>query len=428
MSIVTSSASPEARQQFETFSGQARELRQKMNQARERLQKVRSDFGAEKASPSDLAEAINAVERIQNQLEDVEHGRGVLLGRFAGGPAGGGVSGSFLDNPSTVAMLEQLGNSSAPIGSVMLGQVASREDLIARMRSGIVDPAMQADDSVGGVVSIGSVTDPSRTGPWYGIVPEVRRRLQILAAIPKGTMDNSSFHYTRETGVFDGAVETAEGAMKPAGAVGFADAEVVAVTIPAWLKVPRQQLADVPQLLQTLQGRLMYSVNRRIESQIVAGDGVGQNMRGILNTTGIASVAYAAGTPLSDLTLDAITDVLLSDCVPDLAIFNPADLAKMQKAKAAGSGQRLDSEGAFAQTANTIWDLPKVASTAMPVGKALIGDMALGATLFVRDGMTVRISDSDQSDFISNRSTILAETRCGLAIWNSQAFAEVFLA
>ncbi len=422
MSIQT--ASPEARKQGESFSAQAKELRQKLNKARERVEKVRSDYAADNASAAEVAEAHNQRDRVQAQLEDVEAGRRSLLGQLAGGHAGYGGE-SFLGDPNVVATLEQLGHSSSPIGSVMLGHLASREDLMARMRGGVIDPAMQAADSVGGTVDVGF---GSRQGPWYGMVPQLRRRLQVLAAIPTQTMDSASFVYTQETGSFDFAQETVELAVKPAGAVGFADASVIARTIPAWVKVPRQQLADVPQLLQSLENRLMYSVMRRIENQILSGDGVGQNLRGILNTTGIANIAFAAGTPLSDLALDAITTVLVSDAVPDLAIFNPLDLAVMLKTKTSGSGDRLDSEGAFAPTANTIWDLPRVASTSMPRGIALVGDFALGATLFIRDAVSVRISDSDQDDFVKNRSTLLGEARVGLAVWNPTAFCEVHLA
>lgn len=430
MSIVT--AGPESRRQVEQFGQQARQLRQELGQAQSRVEKARLRLAdGDDGAARDLAEAVNEYDRIRSRLDDVESGRRSLLGGLAdrdprwGG--GGWDGGSLFDDPNTVATLEQVGHSRAPIGSMMLGQVASREQFMARMRSGQVDPSMQAADSVGGVVDFADPTSAARTR-WYGVVPQIRRRLAILAAIPTATMDTGSFTYTQESGTFAGPVETAENATKPPLTANFEDATVVAQTIPAWVKVPRQQLADVPMLQQTLQGRLMYAVMRRVEDQIVAGDGIGQNLRGILNTTGIGVVAFDATQPLTDLALDAITTVLVSDAVPDLAIFNPLDVATMLKAKASGSGERLDSEGAFAATANTIWDLPRVTSTAMPVGTALVGDFALGATLFVREGVTVRASDSDQDDFTKNRTTLLGEARVGLAVWNPTAFAEVHLA
>ncbi len=424
--IITTS--PESRRQVNEFAQQARELRQRLTTSQADVERLRVELSEGTGSARALADAVNERDRIKSKLDDVESGRRSLLGHLAD-VNGGHVawSGSFFDDPDVVATLEQVGNSRAPIGSMMLGQVSSREEFMSRMRSGVVDPSMQAADSSGGVVDFADPTGAARTR-WYGIVPQLRRRLAILAAIPTATMDTGSFSYTQESGTFDGPVETAENATKPPLTANFEDAEVVAQTIPAWVKVPRQQLADVPMLQQTLQGRLMYAVMRRIENQIVAGDGTGQNLRGILNTTGIANVAFDASAPLSDLTLDAITTVLVSDAVPDLAIFNPLDVAAMLKAKASGSGERLDSEGAFAATANTIWDLPRVTSTAMPRGEALVGDFALGATLFIREGVMVRASDSDQDDFLKNRMTLLGEARVGLAVWQPTCFAEVELA
>lgn len=424
---MSMTASPESRRQVEEFTQQARDLRQQISQARTRVEKARLRLAeGDDGAARDLAEAANEHDRLKARLDDIESGHRRLLGNLAhGSHVSGGPS--FLDDPNTVAQLEQVGNSRAPIGTMMLGQVASREEFMARMRGGMVDPSMQAADSSNGLVDFTDPTGPARTR-WYGVVPQIRRRLAILAAIPTATMDTGSFTYTQEGGSFDGPVETAENALKPVGEANFEDATVTAVTIPAWLKVPRQQLADLPMLQQTLQGRLMYSVMRRIENQIVAGDGIGQNLRGILQTSGIGSIAFDANAPLTDLTLDAITTVLVSDAVPDLAIFHPHDVAQMLKAKAAGSGERLDSDGAFAPTQGTIWDLPRVTSTAMPVGTALVGDFALGATLFVREGVLVRASDSDQDDFVKNRTTLLAEARVGLAVWQPTCFAEVLLA
>jgi hypothetical protein len=46
----------------------------------------------------------------------------------------------------------------------------------------------------------------------------------------------------------------------------------------------------------------------------------------------------------------------------------------------------------------------------------------------VREAVNVRLSDSDQDDFIRNRLTALAEGRFALAIWQPSAFSLVHLA
>jgi HK97 family phage major capsid protein len=168
-------------------------------------------------------------------------------------------------------------------------------------------------------------------------------------------MEGNSFYYATEGGSLDRAAETLEGAVKPAGDLQLGEAQAIAQTIPAWMKLRRQQLADVPGLGVMVQQRLTYMVLRRLENQIVGGDGTGTNLTGILHTTGIASVAFAAGTALSDLALAGITAVLQSEAEPDAVVVNPADRDAMLAAKATGGGERLDSAGAFSMMPDTIW-------------------------------------------------------------------------
>src|SRR4051794_24546 len=73
---------------------------------------------------------------------------------------------------------------------------------------------------------------------------------------------------------------------------------------------------------------------RRLEDQVFAGNGTGQNLRGILNTTGVASVAYDAAELPADLTLEAIVDVLLTDSGVELCRAEPA---RPQKSGIVGS-------------------------------------------------------------------------------------------
>src|SRR4051794_18378247 len=163
---------------------------------------------------------------------------------------------------------------------------------------------------------------------------------------------------------------------------------------------------------------------RRLEDQVIAGNGTGQNLRGILNTTGVASVAYDAAELAADLTLEGIVDVLLSDAEPNFVALSPSDWADMLKQKADGSGEYY-SGGPFAITAERLWGTTAVPCKAIPEGTALIGDTTVGLTLFVREGVNVLASDSDQDDFVRNRVTLLGEGRFGLAVWQPSAFAIV---
>jgi HK97 family phage major capsid protein len=331
---------------------------------------------------------------------------------------------SFLSDSTTIGQLEQLAHSSLPIGSVNLGMGMAAEELVQRIESGNWGAPLKM--AAAGDVTIGDGSSPARRGAYGGMVRQLRRPLRLLDLIPSAPGDGSGFDYTQETGSFDTAVETVEGAVKPAGEITFTDAEVRFRTIPHWVKIPRQQLADVPGLQTVIENRLIYGVLRRVENQIVSGDGTGENLRGILSTTGIASVAFDADVPLGELPLSGIVDVLMADAEPNGVVLNPTDWATMVTAKAEGSGEYVGN-GPFGTGARTLWDLPSIPSKAIAAGTALVGDWSQ-CTLFVREGANVRASDSDQDDFVRNRVTLLGEGRFGLAVWQPAAFAEVALA
>lgn len=403
-----------------------RSIRERTHTAREARQRARTTLDAARAAGDDQAAGIAslALEQANVEVETSERLENMLLSSMAGvsdnGQFGGG---SFLDNPETVQTLERLGNGSFPIGAVDLGPVSTREEFVQRINSGRWGQP-KLSQATGDV----TIPDSARLGAYYGVTPQLRRPLSLLDIIPTATMEGRSFGYMQEGGSLDEAAETAEGVIKPAGDLTLTEAEVIAKTIAVWLKMLRQQLADSPTLNQTVNDRLVYQCLRRLENQVVAGDGAGENILGILNTVGIGSVVFDAASALSDLTLDGLVSVIQADATPDAVVLNPTDWAGMLKAKAAGSGVRLDSEGMFSTPPNTAWGLPVVTSKVMPAGTALVGAFGTCCTLFIREAVNVRVSDADQDDFVRNRVTALGELRAGLAVWQPQGFTEVALA
>jgi HK97 family phage major capsid protein len=294
--------------------------------------------------------------------------------------------------------------SKARFGGIDLGQVASRDALVA--------------DVTG--------TTNMRRGEYAGIVPQLRRRLSVLDLLPTGTMDNNTFPYTKESGSFGTAAETAEGVRKPEAAVTLTDDEAIAATIAHWLKLRKQALADAPALQAVVDGRLRYGVLRRLEGQVLNGDGVGANMRGILQTTGIGAVTFTAGALISDQILKGITTVYLADAEATGIVLHPTDWQTALLAKASGDGHYF-SGGPFEITPQQMWGTPLIPSVAVAQGTALVGDFAIGAQLLIREGVNVLLSDNDGEDFTMNRVTMLAEMRAALPVFRPPAFATVAL-
>jgi HK97 family phage major capsid protein len=123
------------------------------------------------------------------------------------------------------------------------------------------------------------------------------------------------------------------------------------------------------------------------------------------------SVPFSASELPADQALEGIVDVLLSDAVPNAIVANPRDWANALKEKATAGDHQYYSGGPFLATASQLWEVSVIPTNAIPQGSFLVGDFALGATLFVREAVQVIASDSDQDDFTRNRVTRLGEGR-----------------
>lgn len=257
-----------------------------------------------------------------------------------------------------------------------------------------------------------------------GIIAPNLRPLRVLDLFPVGTTNSNSLQYVQVTTIPGQAAEVAEGAVKPEAAFALDDETSPVATIAAWVKINRQALADVGMLQNLLDGLLRYDVRRRLEDQILAGNGTGTNLRGILNTTGIGAPTYVTGDNYADAILRAMTAVYLADADPNFVALHPLawqELMLMREDQAARTGAYLYGTPAN-PAAPTIWGLAITNSRAIPAATPLVGD-SMAASVLVREGLTVRISDSDQDDFVRNRVTMLAEMRVAFPVWRPSSFA-----
>ena len=72
----------------------------------------------------------------------------------------------------------------------------------------------------------------------------------------------------------------------------------------------------------------------------------------------------------------------------------------------------------------TVFGMPVVESEAMTENTALVGDFAMGATLFDREQSAIRVGLIDDQ-FVRNMQTILAELRAAFVVWRPSAFCQV---
>jgi HK97 family phage major capsid protein len=324
----------------------------------------------------------------------------------------------LLTDPEQVQYLKEMSQSKARVGNVELGEVQSRDAFAAELSS----------------------TEDMRRGQWLGIVPQLRRRLRIVDLIPVATMDENTLPYTKESGSFAGAKTVKEGLAKPEAGPTWTDAEAHARTLAVFYKVRKQILSDVSAMRGIIDSRLRYEVELLLETEVLLGKGADPELEGILATTGLGVVKYNASTVgtatyTAEQILRSITTVFLANAEADGIVLAPTDwqtalLSKSTYEASAGvtggSGEFIGG-GPFSVTPMQLWGLPVVVSPSMKENEALVGAFGLGAGLFIREGVNVLMSDSDQDDFIKNKLTLLAEMRAALAVYRPAAFCKTWL-
>jgi HK97 family phage major capsid protein len=96
--------------------------------------------------------------------------------------------------------------------------------------------------------------------------------------------------------------------IKPQSAFQFVGEQAPVRTLAHWEAAHRNVLADEPQLRSIIDNELMYGLRLLEDSQILNGDGTGENLLGVLNTPGIQEYAWSDGavSPVADTKADAL--------------------------------------------------------------------------------------------------------------------------
>lgn len=298
-------------------------------------------------------------------------------------------------------------------------EVVSRDEAVAAIQSGI--PLLRA-----------ATADAAELVPAdQRLMPPVAipvRQVRLLDLIRIASTDSDTVIWTRETTRTDVAAETAAGTAYSEATYAYEDVESTVRDIGHWTPAHRRQMADQGQLQALLEGRLANGVERRLESQVASGDGLGQNLEGIYTNSVVAANEIERDTT-NESRLAAlhrgITAVRLSAFVDDISAIglHPTDYHEVV-VETDDNGQFL--LGPAAQSSSkSIWGYPVAVSSVFTLGTGLVGDYGLGAVLYLRSGVTVRASDSHANFFTERRVALLAEMRAAFAVEQGEAFCPV---
>lgn len=256
------------------------------------------------------------------------------------------------------------------------------------------------------------------------IVAPAQRRLTLRSLIPHLPTSGGSVQYLQETGFDNQTSPVSETTTKPESNITFELKTAAVVTLAHWIRISAQALADIPQMMAYINGRLRYGLGYVEDLQLLRGSGVGNNLTGLL----IGATAYnrnTAGDTKADEIRRAITQLELVDHVATGIVLNPADWEEIALAKESGTGGYIMAPGApGGMVPTTLWGLPVVSTPAMTANDWMVGDFLQAAVVFDREEARVDISTETDDDFVTNRAHVRAEERLALAILRPGALIE----
>lgn len=264
----------------------------------------------------------------------------------------------------------------------------------------------------------GEIIVPQRIPGW---VFPANRILTIRDLLPQGRTTSNAVDFVQETGFTNSAAPVAEGALKPESSLEFTLRTAPVRTIAHWLQASKQVLDDIPQLESYINTRLTYGLKLVEEEQLLAGDGTGQNLLGLIpQATPFDTSRRKPGDTRIDIVRRAMTQLRLSQYQPDAVVLHPTDWEDIELQKnTQGTYIWANPRGLLGPT---LWGLPVVESTSLAPGEFLVGAFKIAAQIWDRDDVQIDISTEDRDNFIRNMVTIRVEERLALVVYRPESF------
>ena len=241
----------------------------------------------------------------------------------------------------------------------------------------------------------------------------------VLPWFPTSPTTQAAVVYMAETITTPAAAERAETAAYAEADISYAQQSVTVETIGVSLPVTDEQVADVPSVQSLLEGRLTMLLLRRLDSQLLQGDGSTPNVRGTNNVSSIQTQALG-----SDSEPDAISKLFTSIrasgfAEPSATFWHPNDWQTLRLLRT--------SDGIYIfgppsdPTPPRIWGVPVEETTAATENTVTAGDYATHAEVAIRQGVVVEVG-LDSDDFTTGMKHIRAGVRLAVVHYRAEAF------
>lgn len=255
------------------------------------------------------------------------------------------------------------------------------------------------------------------------------RILSIRDVLPASTTNSNLIEFVRENAFTNnagpqvgGSPEAFENVTKPESAITFTLATAAVTTLAHFIPASKQVIEDSASLQSFINGRLMYGLKLKEETQLLLGTG----SNGELNGIHTQATAYTVQSPQLTNEIDIIREMIkqahVSEYFPDAIIMNPQDWYDIDVRKVGASDDRYVVGNPREMSVSRLWGIPVVVTNSLTSGQVVVGNFQLGAEIKDRQQANVELSLEDSTNFQKNMVTIRAEERIALCVYRTEAF------
>jgi HK97 family phage major capsid protein len=280
--------------------------------------------------------------------------------------------------------------------------------------------------SEGRAIVSGSVDVPTLALPQVVDIPWPARLIDLLTNRAQSTY---ALEYYQQTAKTNAAAPVADLATKPTSTFTV-EAVQDRARVYAHLSqpLPLRIFWQIESIVSWLANEMAQGVYAAIEADTVSGNGSGEHVTGILNTTGTTAVPYTTDIPTT--LRSAVTALQSLGEQPNGWALNPADAETIDLTRWGSSGGLLtggfenDNRDGFGSSDNIFGpqSIKRVVSPSVPQGTAILADWRQ-LKLFLNTNTLIVANQFGDAEFSTNSLILRGEQIAFPAILRPQAFA-----
>jgi HK97 family phage major capsid protein len=298
---------------------------------------------------------------------------------------------------------------------------ASQKDVYSAMGGTVSIPTL------GAAQNLGLTERMLRPGRVRDLFPVERTSAAMLYGMVETGYQNRARVVAERTAADGGpatGLPTDVYGLKPKSELTIVSKTYPIATIAHIMYVHKNTLDDEPRMRGILDRDMVDGVKMAEDDQILWGDGVGDNLTGLMNTSGVQEYDGLTSDRLSAQIRRAATRSVLAYFQPNGVVIHPFDWEKLELEQ--------DKNGAYTIAVSVavggekrVWRMKVTDTPSMNEGMGLLGSFGTGAKLYDREQVNVQISTENRDMFERNAYTLRAEERLGLVVDRPESFVAI---